>query len=230
MAPSPATPGHHRRARRHHGRQRRRGGPAHQPARRRRRDRPGQQPRHARRRLRLRRVRPGQDRHPGPLRLAGASQRSNEALDGTTLMGVRLYSAAQGRFLSIDPISGGNAYDYCNGDGVNCTDISGRYFCSFRSWWSDSSHKWGMAVYRVSDRDINTDWPFVLGVIGAGVGAWIGGVPGAVIGALIGLGVVWAYNRGCTHHRGMYFTGMVMAHKVWRLSYPDYSLWWISCI
>jgi RHS repeat-associated protein len=59
----------------------------------------------------------------------GAAQRSAEALGGVILMGVRLYSAATGRFLSTDPVAGGSAsaYDYCNADPVNCTDLAGTF-------------------------------------------------------------------------------------------------------
>lgn len=57
----------------------------------------------------------------------GGHQRSSEALGGTVLMGARLYSPAIGRFLQTDPITGGSAtaYDYCNADPVNCTDLEG---------------------------------------------------------------------------------------------------------
>ncbi|WP_199423903.1 polymorphic toxin-type HINT domain-containing protein [Actinotalea solisilvae] len=59
----------------------------------------------------------------------GAAQRSAEALGGVILMGVRLYSPTTGRFLSVDPVPGGsaNAYDYCNADPVNCTDLAGTF-------------------------------------------------------------------------------------------------------
>jgi RHS repeat-associated protein len=59
----------------------------------------------------------------------GAAQRSAEALGGVILMGARLYSPTIGRFLSIDPVAGGsaNAYDYCNADPVNCTDLAGTW-------------------------------------------------------------------------------------------------------
>jgi hypothetical protein len=147
-------------------------------------------------------------------------------------MGARLYNPSTSRFLSTDPVYGGSAnpYDYCNGDSVNCTDLSGKYSCRFHSWWQNDSHKWGQAICHVSDRDINTDWVALLGIIGAGLGALIGGVGGAVIGALIGYGVTWAYNRACTHHRGMIFYAEVRAHKVWRFSYPDRSGWWFACM
>ncbi len=44
-------------------------------------------------------------------------------------MGARLYNPLTGRFLQIDPVVGGNAnaYDYCTGDPINCTDLDGRW-------------------------------------------------------------------------------------------------------
>lgn len=59
----------------------------------------------------------------------GASQRSAEALGGVILMGARLYSPTMGRFLQIDPVAGGSAsaYDYCNADPVNCSDLDGEW-------------------------------------------------------------------------------------------------------
>jgi RHS repeat-associated protein len=59
----------------------------------------------------------------------GASQRSAEALGDVILMGARLYSPAVGRFLQVDPVPGGSAtaYDYCNADPVNCTDLGGNW-------------------------------------------------------------------------------------------------------
>ncbi|GAA2995324.1 hypothetical protein GCM10020229_04820 [Kitasatospora albolonga] len=59
----------------------------------------------------------------------GGKQRSAEALDGVVLMGVRLYSTGTGRFLSTDPVAGGNAnaYDYVYGDPLGSYDLSGRF-------------------------------------------------------------------------------------------------------
>jgi hypothetical protein len=59
-----------------------------------------------------------------------------------TLMGVRLYNPTTGRFLSVDPIAGGNAnpYEYCSGDPVNCVDLDGRW--GWRKTWK----KWGRRV------------------------------------------------------------------------------------
>ncbi|MFG1761084.1 RHS repeat-associated core domain-containing protein [Micromonospora echinofusca] len=57
----------------------------------------------------------------------GAEQRAGEPLSGLTLMGVRLYSPTTARFLTVDKVYGGSAnpYEYCSGDGVNCSDLSG---------------------------------------------------------------------------------------------------------
>ncbi|WP_405803520.1 hypothetical protein OG729_00540 [Streptomyces sp. NBC_00210] len=59
----------------------------------------------------------------------GSKQRSSETVTGAILMGVRLYDQALGRFLSVDPIAGGNAnaYEYCTADPVNCYDLDGRF-------------------------------------------------------------------------------------------------------
>ncbi|MGW1365295.1 DNRLRE domain-containing protein, partial [Streptomyces chartreusis] len=64
----------------------------------------------------------------------GSKQRSSESVTGATLMGVRLYDPTTGRFLSTDPVLGGNAnaYEYCNADPLNRYDLDGRW--SWRRW------------------------------------------------------------------------------------------------
>jgi RHS repeat-associated protein len=59
----------------------------------------------------------------------GGKQRSGETITGVTLMGVRLYDPTIGRFLSTDPIPGGNAnaYDYCTSDPISCYDLNGQW-------------------------------------------------------------------------------------------------------
>ncbi|MEU8763946.1 DNRLRE domain-containing protein, partial [Streptomyces sp. NPDC048659] len=59
----------------------------------------------------------------------GGKQRSGETLTGLSLMGVRLYDPSTGRFLSTDPVYGGNAnpYDYVNADPVNMFDLDGKW-------------------------------------------------------------------------------------------------------
>jgi RHS repeat-associated protein len=58
----------------------------------------------------------------------GAKQRSTETLTGLTLMGVRLYHPNTGRFLSTDPLPGGNpnTYTYPT-DPLNTFDLDGKW-------------------------------------------------------------------------------------------------------
>ncbi|MEV0981796.1 RHS repeat-associated core domain-containing protein [Streptomyces sp. NPDC049915] len=76
----------------------------------------------------------------------GAKQRSTETVTGLSLMGARLYNPATGRFLSTDPVYGGNAnaYEYCVGDPVNCYDLHGtfRYHYWKSPWWSPIQYFW----------------------------------------------------------------------------------------
>lgn len=67
-----------------------------------------------------------------------AHLRASDTPSGVILMGVRQYDPTTGRFLSVDPVYGGNAnpYEYCSGDGNNCTDLggdcsSGKLCCTF---------------------------------------------------------------------------------------------------
>jgi RHS repeat-associated protein len=57
----------------------------------------------------------------------GGMQRSSDTASGMTLMGLRLYSSKNGRFLSTDPVTGGSCsgYDYACADPVNKSDLSG---------------------------------------------------------------------------------------------------------
>ncbi|OKH96442.1 sugar-binding protein [Streptomyces uncialis] len=72
---------------------------------------------------------PRDGRTPARYDWLGAKQRSSETLTGLTLMGVRLYNPATGRFLSLDPVHGGsaNAYDYTYADPLNQYDLDGRW-------------------------------------------------------------------------------------------------------
>ncbi|MFI8513264.1 DNRLRE domain-containing protein [Streptomyces sp. NPDC085460] len=57
----------------------------------------------------------------------GSAQVSSETLSGLVLTGARAYDPATGRFLQADPkyAGGRNAYVYCGGDPVGCSDSSG---------------------------------------------------------------------------------------------------------
>jgi RHS repeat-associated protein len=58
----------------------------------------------------------------------GGKQRSRELPLGVIQMGVRSYVPQLGRFLQVDPLSGGSAndYDYANADPINQVDLNGQ--------------------------------------------------------------------------------------------------------
>ncbi|HLL34116.1 MAG TPA: DNRLRE domain-containing protein [Streptomyces sp.] len=77
---------------------------------------------------------PGTD--PARYGWLGGKQRSSETPNGVTLMGVRLYDPTTGRFLSVDPIAGGNAnaYDYVHADPLNRYDLDGKWSWFKKKW------------------------------------------------------------------------------------------------
>lgn len=81
----------------------------------------------------------------------GQHQRAADNPAGIALMGVRLYNAATGRFLTVDPVQGGsaNAYDYCNADPINCVDLSGQISFPMNSAERSrcSKHKFECSLY-----------------------------------------------------------------------------------
>ncbi|WP_408057055.1 RHS repeat-associated core domain-containing protein [Streptomyces changanensis] len=75
----------------------------------------------------------------------GGHLRSAETQTGVMLMGVRLYNPSTGRFLSADPVYGGNhnAYEYSHADPINREDLDGRWSKSKTRYFS-----WGHAYVR----------------------------------------------------------------------------------
>ncbi|MEW1723208.1 DNRLRE domain-containing protein [Streptomyces sp. NPDC093109] len=107
----------------------------------------------------------------------GAKQRATETLTGLSLMGVRLYSPAIGRFLSVDPVYGGNlnAYEYAHADPLNRFDLDGK-----KSWW-----KRGLANRYVRGAAIGIAVGAIcIGSAGVGCAVIAGATVGAGLGAL----------------------------------------------
>jgi RHS repeat-associated protein len=124
----------------------------------------------------------------------GAKQRSSETLTGLTLMGVRLYNPATGRFLSMDPVYGGNAnaYDYVHADPLNRYDLDGRWSWAKKKWKRFKRSKVGRWVKR------NRVW-IAGGLAGVGCGLVTFGTAAAACAVIAGgaasAGAQWAGNR-----------------------------------
>ncbi len=67
-------------------------------------------------------------------------------------MGVRLYNPATGRFLSMDPVYGGNlnAYEYAHADPLNRFDLDGK-----RNWFKKQWNRFNNKRHRVGR---NPNW------------------------------------------------------------------------
>ncbi len=78
----------------------------------------------------------------------GSKQRSSNDLAGLTLMGARLYNPATGRFLSVDPVPGGNDNPYVYpSDPIDQFDLDGR--------WCDWCHRAARVVRQGVRNQIN---------------------------------------------------------------------------
>lgn len=151
----------------------------------------------------------------------GGAQRSTDTVGSLILMGARLYNPGSGRFLSTDPVLGGNAspYDYCVGDSINCTDLSGESMC-YQYYYKKWKRKvlWWTETYRWK-------WKWRCNLTHAQAtaltnGGGLGGIGWAIVGVLkelakktILLGLIisavgwvtdWAYSSYCDDN-GMYF-------------------------
>ncbi|GAA2509834.1 RHS repeat-associated core domain-containing protein [Winogradskya humida] len=176
----------------------------------------------------------------------GAEQRASDTPNGMTLMGVRLYNPATARFLSVDPIRGGNAndYDYCSGDSVNCSDTSGEYSCKWQK--KSVSLNWSGWKYDLKRKCWITNWEvravMLYGVVWAGIYGVFAGFTStlaltgagvlvplalAVIGVIIG-GVVWfadkIYEDRCSKRKGIYISMRLWKARGWARKRPHYSL------
>ncbi|MFB6961860.1 DNRLRE domain-containing protein [Streptomyces sp. NPDC056309] len=151
---------------------------------------------------------PGTD--PARYGWLGGKQRSSETPSAVTLMGVRLYDPTTGRFLSVDPVQGGNAnaYDYVNADPLNRYDLDGKWGWSKRfKRWGKKSYGWGRSGLRYGRSFAGKTWrenkqTIVTWGVGIAVSgtctlasggtmvagcAWLGGAVGGAVGYRYGV-------------------------------------------
>ncbi|WP_234476274.1 DNRLRE domain-containing protein [Streptomyces sp. MBT65] len=120
----------------------------------------------------------------------GGKQRSTETVTGAILMGVRLYDPTTGRFLSTDPVPGGNAnaYDYCSGDPIGGYDLDGK-------WGWHWHHHWGRHLRFAAHIGIMVG----AGALMLGMCAGTGGLGCMLAGAAI-WGSAGIMDYGVSHH------------------------------
>jgi len=185
----------------------------------------------------------------------GADQRAADTADGSVLMGVRLYNPTTARFLSVDPVPDGslNSYEYCGGDSVNCTDLSGEAWINCNSSWISGKWSYSYNIHfprfsaisraKISQRGFTLNGrcnlshtatrmalQYAVPGVAAGVAAAIGfkfGVWGAGLGAALG---VWLgtfgwneYSERCTRKRGL---RLRFTYFVYSATVTVYRRWW----
>ena len=123
----------------------------------------------------------------------GTKQRSTNDLAGLTLMGVRLYNPTTGRFLTVDPVPGGNDNPY-----VYVTNPTDQFDLDGNCWrWRWCHRAWG---WTVRHRSSIASW--------AATGACVVSGP---LGCAIAQGAAWAVRtqqRGYRHYRAAAMDGL----------------------
>jgi len=123
----------------------------------------------------------------------GAQQRSTETPSGATLMGARLYNPGTGRFLTVDPVPGGNANAYTYPvDPVNDFDLSGLF-----SWKSILSGVVGGFLGNVVN-DLEETFCSMSGFAFVGCLIAVGAVAGGLIYLVPRFGKSWSRSALAT--------------------------------
>ncbi|WP_067503824.1 RHS repeat-associated core domain-containing protein [Actinoplanes sp. TFC3] len=183
----------------------------------------------------------GQPRTPGAethrYGWLGSEQRASDTPNGLTLMGVRLYNPTTSRFLSVDPVRGGNAndYDYCSGDSVNCSDVSGAFSCKWQKksvslnwrgwkydlkrkcWITNAETRFLMMYGGFSAAMYGVFAGFTAPLIATGAGILVP-LALAAMGAIIGA-IVWfadkIYEDRCGKRKGFYVNARIYKNRGW---------------
>lgn len=117
----------------------------------------------------------------------GGKRRSTDSLGGLTLMGARLYNPTTGRFLSMDPVAGGNDNTYTYpADPINMVDLDGHW----GSWRKQNWKGWGRKAWRWTKRN---KWAIA--------GAAPSFACGASVACAIGAGAAFGLAKYTSKHR-----------------------------
>jgi RHS repeat-associated protein len=179
----------------------------------------------------------------------GGHSRMTSSGTGALLMGARVYLPSVGRFLQVDPISGGslNSYDYAGQNPVTNRDLTGRLFDRYCCGWSgniygrERVYRLWVRLTQLAHSDGTLSW--TIGALGYAFGHYsyfsqgIRAALGALAGAISGIFILAASWRSAVSARnGVLKIAHVVSRYVFDRScgfwmrysvYVGYSVWWV---